>query len=48
MILESAVRIIKGEMEELGDSEVIVLASGNLAMIYLTQWDYRLTYEEMN
>ena len=40
--------IDKGEMEELGDSEVIVLASGNLAMIYLTQWDYRLTYEEMN
>ena len=35
------------EQEELGDSEVIVLASGNLAMIYLTQWDYRLTYEEM-
>ena len=40
--------IDKGEMEELGDSEVIVLASGNLAMIYLTQWNYRLTYEEMN
>ena len=40
--------IDKGEMEELGDSEVIVLASGNLAMIYLTQWDYRLTHEEMN
>ena len=40
--------IDKGEMEELGDSEVIVLASGNLAMIYLTQWDYRLTYDEMN
>lgn len=40
--------IDEGEMDELGDSEVIVLASGNLAMIYLTQWDYRLTYEEMN
>lgn len=36
------------EIEELGDSEVIVLASGNLAMIYLTQWNYRLTYEEIN
>ncbi|WP_296782837.1 phage holin family protein [uncultured Methanobrevibacter sp.] len=36
------------EMEELGDSEVIVLASGNLAMIYLTQWSHRLTYEEIN
>ena len=35
-------------MEELGDSEVIVLASGNLAMIYLTQWTHRLTYEEIN
>ena len=36
------------EQQELSDSEVIVLASGNLAMIYLTQWDYRLTYEELN
>ena len=39
--------IEKGELEELGDSEVIVLASGNLAMIYLTQWSHRLTYEEI-
>ena len=39
--------IDKGEQKELGDSEVIVLASGNLAMIYLTQWSYRLTYEEI-
>ncbi|PWB85387.1 phage holin family protein [Methanobrevibacter thaueri] len=38
----------KEEEEELGDSEVIVLASGNLAMIYLTQWSQRLTYEELN
>ena len=36
------------EAEELSDSEVIVLASGNLAMIYLTQWSQRLTYEEIN
>ena len=36
------------DLEELGDSEVIVLASGNLAMIYLTQWDYRLSIEEIN
>ena len=36
------------EDEELSDSEVIVLASGNLAMIYLTQWSHRLTYEEIN
>ena len=38
----------KEEEKELSESEVIVLASGNLAMIYLTQWDYRLTYEELN
>ena len=37
----------KKDMEELGDSEVIVLASGNLAMIYLTQWGHRMTYEEI-
>lgn len=36
------------EAQELSDSEVIVLASGNLAMIYLTQWSQRLTYEEIN
>ncbi|WP_298502457.1 phage holin family protein [uncultured Methanobrevibacter sp.] len=36
------------EQEELSDSEVIVLASGNLAMIYLTQWSQRLTYEQLN
>ncbi len=39
--------IDKNDLEELGDSEVIVLASGNLAMIYLTQWSHRLTYEEI-
>ena len=38
----------KEEQKELSDSEVIVLASGNLAMIYLTQWSKRLTYEELN
>ena len=38
----------KAEQKELSDSEIIVLASGNLAMIYLTQWSQRLTYEEMN
>ena len=36
------------EEQGLIDSEVIVLASGNLAMIYITQWSHRLTYEEMN
>ena len=38
----------KEEEQELSGSEVIVLASGNLAMIYLTQWSRRLTYEELN
>ena len=38
----------KKEEQELNDSEVIVLASGNLAMIYFTQWSQRLTYEELN
>ena len=38
----------KKEAKELSDSEVIVLASGNLAMIYLTQWTNRLSYEELN
>ena len=38
----------KEEKEELSDSEVIVLASGNLAVIYFTQWTKRLTYEELD
>ena len=29
------------------DSELIVLGSGNLGLIYLTQWNQRLTYEEI-
>ncbi|MGN0093178.1 MAG: phage holin family protein, partial [Methanobrevibacter sp.] len=29
------------------NSEVIVLGSGNLALIYLTQWPHRLSYEEI-
>lgn len=29
------------------NSEVIVLGSGNLALIYLTQWSHRLSYEEI-
>ena len=41
-------RTEEDEETELSDSEVIVLASGNLAMIYLTQWSHRLTYEELN
>ena len=30
------------------DAEVIVLASGNLGLIYLTQWEKRLNYEQIN
>ena len=29
------------------DSELIVLGSGNLGLIYLTQWEQRLSYEEI-
>ena len=36
------------EEKVLSDSEVIVLGSGNLALIYLTKWNHRLTYEEIN
>ena len=35
------------EKDEFIHSQVTVLASGNLALIYLTQWNYRLTYEEL-
>ncbi len=41
-------RTPKDEEEELGDSEVVILASGNLALIYFTQWTHRLTYEEID
>ncbi|MCE5215238.1 MAG: phage holin family protein [Methanobacterium sp.] len=30
------------------EAEVIVLASGNLGLIYLTQWKERLSYEQIN
>ena len=30
------------------NSDVVVLASGNLALIYFTQWTHRLSYEEIN
>ena len=32
---------------KLGDSEAIVLASGNLGLIYFTQWTARLSYESI-
>lgn len=41
-------RTPEDEEKELGDSEVVILASGNLAMIYFTQWTHRLTYEELD
>ena len=33
--------------EKAKDSELIVLGSGNMGLIYLTQWRQRLTYEEL-
>ena len=33
--------------EKAKNSELIVLGSGNLGLIYLTQWQQRLTYEEI-
>jgi len=40
----------KGEAQQAGDSqpEVVVVASGNLAMIYLPQYEGRLTLERLN
>lgn len=33
--------------KKVNDSELVVLGSGNLGLIYLTQWKQRLTYEEI-
>ena len=33
--------------KKIDDSELIVLGSGNLGLIYLTQWEKRLSYEEI-
>ncbi|MBO5151130.1 MAG: phage holin family protein, partial [Methanobrevibacter sp.] len=33
--------------EKAKDSELIVLGSGNMGLIYFTQWKQRLTYEEI-
>ena len=38
----------KNEETEISESDIVVLASGNLAMIYLTHVSHRLTYEEIN
>ncbi len=38
----------KDEETEISESDIVVLASGNLAMIYLTHVSHRLTYEEIN
>lgn len=37
----------KHKIKKPQDSELIVLGSGNLALIYFTQWKHRLTYEEI-
>ena len=39
--------IIEHSTEKVRDSELIVLGSGNLGLIYLTQWKRRLSYEEI-
>ena len=39
--------ISKHSTKKADDSELIVLGSGNLGLIYLTQWDKRLSYEEI-
>ena len=41
---------VKEQSEKIAkeDAEVIVLASGNLGLIYLTQWKDRLCYEQIN
>ncbi|WP_406532637.1 hypothetical protein [Methanobrevibacter sp.] len=38
----------KNEETVISESDIVVLASGNLAMIYLTHVSHRLTYEEIN
>ena len=38
---------MKQSTKKAEDSELIVLGSGNLGLIYLTQWKQRLTYEEI-
>jgi uncharacterized membrane protein YvlD (DUF360 family) len=37
-----------GETHDPVSAEVIVLASGNLGLIYLTDWEERMTYEQIN
>lgn len=39
--------IDKPEIRSPSDAEVIVLASGNLGLIYFTMWEHRLSYEEI-
>lgn len=39
--------VTRNEVKNVEKSEVIVLASGNLSMIYLTQFKHRLTFEEI-
>ena len=38
---------IQQSSQKAKDSELIVLGSGNMGLIYLTQWSQRLNYEEM-
>ena len=36
------------DVVDIDEVETIVLASGNLGLIYFTQWNKRLTYEKIN
>lgn len=38
---------VEQSTKKVKDSELIVLGSGNMGLIYLTQWQQRLTYEEI-
>jgi putative membrane protein len=38
----------KGEKDNSKEAHAIVLASGNLGLVYFTQWKERMTYEQLN
>ncbi len=41
------IHLSKGEVVDISDAQTIVLASGNLGLIYFTQWANRLSYEQL-
>lgn len=38
---------VEHDTKKVEESELIVLGSGNMGLIYLTQWEERLNYEEI-